>query len=55
MGSGMGAASIRCCTRRPEGPAAVPFGKDFRILKTSKSSFRDMGCEVVSGIIVFIS
>ena len=28
VGSEMEAASNKCCTLRPEGPAAVPFGKD---------------------------
>ena len=28
---GTSAASIRCCIRRPEGPAAVNLGKDLRM------------------------
>ena len=28
VGRGMRTASSKCCMRRPEGPAAVPFGKE---------------------------
>ena len=33
VGSGMLAASSKCCTRRPEGPAAVSLGKECRMDK----------------------
>ena len=31
VSKGTSAASIRCCIRRPEGPAAVSLGKDLRM------------------------
>ena len=43
VGSGILAASMRCWTRIPEGPAAVPFGKDLRTAWISKSRPRDAG------------
>ena len=50
----MEAASNKCCTLRPEGPAAVPFGTDqFKDILNIKIVIRGyMDCaEVVSGII----
>ena len=43
VSSGILAASSRCWTRRPEGPAAVPLGNERRAPKMSKSSSIDMG------------
>eukprot|EP00731_Ephydatia_muelleri_P005936 Em0003g184a len=43
VGSGILAASMRCWTRIPEGPAAVPFGKDLRTARISISRPRDAG------------
>ena len=37
VGSGMRAASSKCCMRRPEGPAAVPFGKERSMILQSGS------------------
>ena len=43
VGSGILAASMRCRTHLSEGPAAVPFGKDLRTARISKSRPRDAG------------
>ena len=43
IGRGICAASIRCCTLRPEGPAAVPFGKEKRMGRILKSGPRKSG------------
>ena len=40
--SGMRAASSICCMRRPERPAAVPFGKECSVDKMSKSGPREI-------------
>ena len=46
VGRGMFAASRRCWTRRPEGPAAVPLGNERRAPKMLKSGSMDMGIDV---------
>ena len=43
VGSGVKAASSKCCMRRPEGPAAVPFGKERSMDKMSKSGPIEIG------------
>ena len=43
IGRGIRAASIRCCTLRPEGPAAVSFGKEKRMGKRLKLVPRESG------------
>ena len=48
-GRGICAASIRCCTLRPEGPAAVPFGKEKRMRRMLKSGPRESGVQGTSG------
>ena len=40
---GMLAASRRCCILRPDGPAAVPFGNDYRTPRILKSGPMDIG------------
>ena len=49
IGRGICAALIRCCTLRPEGPAAVPFGKENRKGRMLKSGPRESGVEGTSG------
>ena len=43
VGSGVRAASSKCCMRRPEGPAAVPFGTERSMEKMSKSGSIEIG------------
>ena len=45
----MAATSSKCCTRSPEGPAAVPFGNDLNTDKMSKSALRKIGSDRISG------
>ena len=43
VASGIRAASSKCCMRSPEGPAAVPFGKERRVDKISKLGPTEIG------------
>ena len=52
VGSGMLATSNRCCTRRPEGPAAVSLGKDRKTERILKTGSRVRGAEWVAGATV---
>ena len=45
----MEVASSKCCTDSPEGPAEVPFGKDFRMRRMSKEGLRVTGSEDDTG------
>ena len=45
----MVATSSKCCTRSPEGPAAVPFGNDLKTDKMSKSALRKIVSDRISG------
>ena len=40
---GIRAASSKCCMRSPDGPAAVPFGKERRVDKISKPGPTEIG------------
>ena len=42
---GTEAASSKCCTKSPEGPAEVPFGKDLRMWRMSKEELSVTGSE----------
>ena len=46
---GTEAASSKCCTESPEGPAEVPFGKDLRMWKMSKEGLSVTGSEENTG------
>ena len=49
IGRGICAASIRCSTLRPEGPAAVPFGKKKRMGRMLKLGPKESGVHGTSG------
>ena len=49
MRRGTEAASSKCCTEYPEGPAEVPFGKDLRMWRMSKEGLSVTGSEKNTG------
>ena len=49
VGRGTAAASNRCCTRIPEGPAAMALGKDLSRAMKSKLAGTPIASECISG------